>query len=67
MDSAEAVARALADIRRTDTLSLKVSYFKADSLGYVVEFVPKSKYVLGGTWLMRVFRNGGTKVLQIGQ
>jgi hypothetical protein len=67
IDSATAVSRALAVIRRTTPASLRVSVFKRDSLGYFIEFVPTEKDVMGGWWQIRVFDNGATKVLGIGQ
>jgi len=67
VDSATAVSRALAVIRRTTPASLRVSDFKRDSLGYYIEFVPTEKDVMGGWWQIRVFHNGATKVLGMGQ
>jgi len=36
-------------------------------LGYYIEFVPTEKDVMGGWWQIRVFHNGATKVLGMGQ
>lgn len=67
-DSADAVARGLQAVRPIiGSLPVRVGYFRIDSAGYVIEFVPSARDVLGGTARVRVFPDGRTQLLFVGQ